>query len=172
MEEGSVSLTFIMIKEKPVYPYNAPPPFSSQSPTMSPVFTECCLRKALAERRCQEQLTPPLLKSIRRSPLCFHFHSSQRDFIKVSSDKLSPFRFLLRHQPLGISDEVKGQWRQRLCECGLDESRGGCYRMIRVRPSPYMLNLKRKKKNQCVVFVFVFFFNLEPNLQLKTLCTV
>lgn len=99
--EGSVSLTFIMIKEKPVYPYNTLSLKHRVPPHRRPFFLQPISHRephlhraqpqsggARGERRCQEQLTPP--KSIQHFTLCFHFLSSQGDFIKVSSDKLSP----------------------------------------------------------------------------------
>lgn len=72
--EGSVSLTFIMIKEKPVYPYNTlslkhrvPPHRHRRTFFLQPIsHREPHLHRAQpqrggarGERRCQEQLTPP-----------------------------------------------------------------------------------------------------------------
>lgn len=157
MGEGSVSLTFIMIKEKPVYPYNTlslkhrvPPHRHRHRRTffLQPIsHCEPHLHRAQpqrggarGERRCQEQLTPPprpplLPKRASNTLLCAFIFSLHREISSRSPQTSCHPPRLLQHQPerravwsFRSLDEAEVR-RSKVSVKVADESHGRCYGM-------------------------------------------
>lgn len=162
--EGSVSLTFIMIKGKPVYPYNTlslkhsgPPrhhrhtfflqPISHREPHLHRVQPQ--RGGARGERRCQEQLTPPEEHPTLYFVLSFSLFTGRfhQGLLRQAVAFQAFFSISLRDAPCDRS----AVWMRPMCDGGnvsvkvAEESQGWCYRTFQVFLSNYILLFGEKR---------------------------